>query len=170
MVGTRILGGSTAPFPPFLNPNRVPHGSCPKILVLAYLVVEQRILELMQQAAQAAEVRGRMRRGRGLRDGGVVFSQHHSRVEAVGVLELLRGRQQARAVCEGMVASVPGTWGKAMRGAVRNKERWKRRRAPAQDPSTDLAGHTPAGHAGHTPGTRQARAGKRVLFRAPTPD
>ena len=92
----------------------------PKILVLTYLVVEQRILELMQQAAQAAEVRGRMRRGRGLRDRGVVFSQHHSRVEAVGVLELLRGRQQARAVCEGMVASVPGTWGKSHAG--RGKE------------------------------------------------
>ena len=25
-----------------------------------------------------------------------------------------------------------------MRGAVRNKERWKRRRTPTQDPSTDL--------------------------------
>ena len=26
-----------------------------------------------------------------------------------------------------------------MRGAVRNQERWERRRTPAQDPSTDLA-------------------------------
>ena len=112
----------------------------PKILVLTYLVVEPRILELMQQAAQAAKVRGRVRCGRGLRDGGVVFALCHSRVEAVGILELLRGRQQARAVCEGMVASVPGTWGKAMRGAVRNRGRWIRRRAPTQDPSTDRSG------------------------------
>ena len=27
-----------------------------------------------------------------------------------------------------------------MRDAVRNKERWKRRRTPTQDPSTDLRG------------------------------
>ena len=33
--------------------------------------------------------------------------------------------------------SVLGSWGKTMREAVRNKERWKGRRASAQDPSTD---------------------------------
>ena len=32
---------------------------------------------------------------------------------------------------------VPGSWGNTMRDAVRNKERWKGRRAPTQDPSTD---------------------------------
>ena len=30
---TRILGRRTAPFPPFLFPNRVPHGFIPKILL-----------------------------------------------------------------------------------------------------------------------------------------
>ena len=34
--------------------------------------------------------------------------------------------------------SVPGSWCKPMRDVVRNKEWWKRRRAPTQDPSTDL--------------------------------
>ena len=34
-------------------------------------------------------------------------------------------------------ASVLGSWGKAMRDAVRNTERWKRRRTPTQDPSTN---------------------------------
>ena len=33
-------------------------------------------------------------------------------------------------------ASVRGSWGNTMRGAVRNKERWKWRRTPTQDPST----------------------------------
>ena len=32
---------------------------------------------------------------------------------------------------------VLGYWGNTMRDAVRNMERWKRRRAPTQDPSTD---------------------------------
>ena len=35
-----------------------------------------------------------------------------------------------------LFASVLGSWGKAMRDAVRNTERWKRRRAPTQYPST----------------------------------
>ena len=35
-------------------------------------------------------------------------------------------------------ASVLGSWGKAMRGALMNKERWKGRRAPTQDPSTNM--------------------------------
>ena len=34
--------------------------------------------------------------------------------------------------------SVLGSWGKATRDAVRNKVRWKGRRAPTQDPSTDV--------------------------------
>ena len=34
-------------------------------------------------------------------------------------------------------ASVLGSWGKAMRDAVRNTEEWTRRRAPTQDPSTN---------------------------------
>ena len=34
---------------------------------------------------------------------------------------------------------VLGSWGKTVRDAVRNKERWSRRRAPTQYPRTDLA-------------------------------
>ena len=34
IIGTRILGRRTAPFPPFPIPHRVPHGFLPKILVL----------------------------------------------------------------------------------------------------------------------------------------
>ena len=34
------------------------------------------------------------------------------------------------------MGSVLGSWVKTMRGAVRNKERCKRRRTPTQDPST----------------------------------
>ena len=34
-------------------------------------------------------------------------------------------------------ALVLGSWGNTMRGAVRNKERWKARPAPTQDPSTN---------------------------------
>ena len=34
---------------------------------------------------------------------------------------------------------VLGSWVNTMRDAVMNKERWKRRRTPTQDPSTDLA-------------------------------
>ena len=34
------------------------------------------------------------------------------------------------------LGSVLGSWGKPMRDAVRNKERWERRRTPTQDPST----------------------------------
>ena len=33
---------------------------------------------------------------------------------------------------------VLGSWGNTMRDAVRNKERWRRRRTPTQDPSTSL--------------------------------
>ena len=33
--------------------------------------------------------------------------------------------------------AVLGSWGKAMRGAGRNKGGWERRRTPTQDPSTD---------------------------------
>ena len=36
------------------------------------------------------------------------------------------------------LGSVLGSWGKPIRDAVRSKERWKGRRAPTQDPSTDL--------------------------------
>ena len=40
-------------------------------------------------------------------------------------------------------ALVPGSWGKAMRGAVKNTQSWKSRRAPTQDPSTNnSAGRT----------------------------
>ena len=39
----------------------------------------------------------------------------------------------------GPPSPVLGSWGKTMRDAVRNKERWERRRTPTQDPSTDLA-------------------------------
>ena len=35
------------------------------------------------------------------------------------------------------VVLVLGSWGKTMREAFRNKERWKGRRASTQDPSTD---------------------------------
>ena len=38
-----------------------------------------------------------------------------------------------------LVRLVLGSWGNTTRGAVRNKERWKARRTPIQDPSTDLA-------------------------------
>ena len=34
---------------------------------------------------------------------------------------------------------VLGSWGKTMRDAVRNKDRWEGRRTPAQDPSTACA-------------------------------
>ena len=34
-------------------------------------------------------------------------------------------------------ALVPGSWGNTMRGAVRYKEWWRRRRTPTQDPSTN---------------------------------
>ena len=37
---------------------------------------------------------------------------------------------------------VPGSWGKTTRDAVRNKERWKRSRAPSQYASTNADGQT----------------------------
>ena len=95
----------------------------PNALLFPVLTVAAAALGRAAPQTVAASLGTKAAFRRGLLDGGVVFALHHSRVEAVGVLELLRGRQQARAVCEGMVASVPGTWGKAMRGAVRNKER-----------------------------------------------
>ena len=41
-------------------------------------------------------------------------------------------------ICCQCARSVLGSWGKTMRVAARNTERWKRRRAPTQYPSTDL--------------------------------
>ena len=55
------------------------------------------------------------------------------------------GRPGRRAVVVGAAAAAAGatlllgSWGKSTRDAVRNKERWKRRRSPTQDPSTAAA-------------------------------
>ena len=62
-----------------------------------------------------------------------------ARTLALGCAALL---QQARGMCSlhlpssAQLGSVLGSWGKTMRDAVKNKESWKRRRTPTQDPST----------------------------------
>ena len=64
--------------------------------------------------------------------------------------------------------------GKTMRDAVRNKDRWKRRRAPTQDPSTDMrwllrvgAGltHATVGGAGHLVPMDQPAAAQDMITR-----
>ena len=45
--------------------------------------------------------------------------------------------QEERSLPVAQKLSVLGSWGKAMRDAVGNKERWERRRTPTQDPSTN---------------------------------
>ena len=54
-----------------------------------------------------------------------------------------RGQEEQRRLAEAahLRAGAPSTriLGKTTRDAVRNKKGWKRRRAPTQDPSTDLA-------------------------------
>ena len=62
-------------------------------------------------------------------------------VDAPGVLSarrVLGARELVCATREQRSGSELGSWGKTMRGAGRNKERWRRRRTPTQDPSTDL--------------------------------
>ena len=49
----------------------------------------------------------------------------------------VRGHQAGAPSHTPSLRAVRGSWVKSMRDAVRNKERWKRRRAPTQDPSTN---------------------------------
>ena len=48
-----------------------------------------------------------------------------------------RGGADCTSLVGGCDALVLGSWGNATRGEVGNKGRWKGRRAPTQDPSTD---------------------------------
>ena len=57
-----------------------------------------------------------------------------------------------------ILGSVLGSWGNTMRDAVRNEERWKRRRTPTQDPSTDLLHALLAPEVAHERAPRHAKA------------
>ena len=60
-----------------------------------------------------------------------------------------------RPVFPTLISSVLGSWVITTRDTVGNKERWKRRRTPTQDPSTDLAAES-ACHARRAPGIGMA--------------
>ena len=67
---------------------------------------------------------------------------------------------------------VLGSWGKTMRDAVRNKERWKTRRTPTQDPSTDVHPRRPQGRGAAPRAAARARArggqgGGRAVWASP---
>ena len=71
--------------------------------------------------------------GQAHREEAAEHGQEHA--SDLGAVELVHAVHEAAAKVR---AVSTGILGKTMRDAVRNKERWKRRRAPTQDPSTDL--------------------------------